>query len=326
MARKRNIPAQGTSATFEGELLGLTPRGLEGWVRSPAVPGSAVTIEVRLGGAAVGSFVADRSDVPPSVKIPAARGHGFLVQLQQAPRGIGLPALLEVLVSNTGFLLGSTTVASHEQLGWALKSYCIGHADAIEHGRLVGWAVDMKSPEVPLQVELLDNGEVVGEAECSGYRADVRSSGIGDGRCGFSLPLPATILDGKVHALTVRLRNGWAELEGSPLLFGPSSYSGLVQQVTRLDAAVTRLDSQVRALMPRGEAYQKMERLLLDRYEALLAIHREGVEGELSALRRMLFGGNDAPSAPKPQPGAVQITAHDAPQASPRARRKSRAR
>lgn len=287
MAR-RPVKTEGIRSAFEGEITRLTPQGLEGWVWNPSDPQAAVAVQVATQGAHLGTFLADRTDGVPG----APPGHGFRIQFADKPPALNLPATLDVTVANSDHALGSFQAVTHDQLGHLLANYRTGHIDAIQNGHLLGWAADFKRPGQKLRVELLDNGRVVAQAECNVFRPDVRASGIGDGNSGFSIPLPASALDGKLHAFSVRFEGG-GDVEGGPLLFGPSSFGGVLQQLAQLQTLVLGMQTQLQAVAaPNGETYRQLERSLFARHEALMDIFREGVEGEMAALRKLLTQDN----------------------------------
>lgn len=280
MARK-SVKSEGTPAQYEGEVTRLTAQGLEGWVWNPSEPNAVLAVQVSAQGAPLGTFMADRRE-------GQRPGHGFRIQLNDKPSALTLPGTIEVSVANSGFVIGSMSIASHVDMASLVANYRTGHIDAIQEGQLLGWAVDVKRPGEPLRVELLDNGRPVAHADCNIFRPDVRASGIGDGTCGFSIPLPASAIDGKMHAFTVRFEGG-GEVDGGPVLFGPSSLGGVLQQVAQLQTVVLAMQAQLQAIAsPTGETYRQIERALFQRHEALMDIFREGVDGEIAALRKLL--------------------------------------
>jgi hypothetical protein len=292
MAKKPVRTAKPQTA-FSCGLLGLTPRGLEGWASDPDRPAASVAIEVEHGGSVLGTFLANRIDVavPPQLQVPP--GHGFVVQLEVPPASLKLPATIKVRVANSEQVVGSVQVETPAQLAWFVSEYVVGHLDALQGGRLVGWAVDMKQPAKPLKVELLVSGERYGETTCSIFRPDVKRSGIGDGMCGFSFALPDVLLDGRLHEIKVRVEG--AEMELGPLLFGPASFSELAQQVAQFQAKLAAIEKQLALLCgPSGKLYRDIEESLLRRHEALMEIHRELVEGELVQLRKGLTASGTA--------------------------------
>jgi hypothetical protein len=73
-------------------------------------------------------------------------------------------------------------------------------------GHLTGWGCLAHDPNqrVTVHVRSAEGQSASGIADLP--RDDVRMAGYGDGRCGFSIPLPAGLLDGRRHTLTVTLQ------------------------------------------------------------------------------------------------------------------------
>ncbi len=58
-------------------------------------------------------------------------------------------------------------------------------------GALEGWAVDPAAPGVPVEIEVLIDGQVLARLPANRYRPDLDQAGLAGGRCGFVCPLPA---------------------------------------------------------------------------------------------------------------------------------------
>lgn len=76
-----------------------------------------------------------------------------------------------------------------------------GHLERLENGILTGWLVDAAAAEA-VEAEVLVDGEVVGRVMANRYRADLDQAGIGGGRGGFSIALPASAE--RLEQVTVR--------------------------------------------------------------------------------------------------------------------------
>ncbi|MFL6262891.1 MAG: hypothetical protein ACJ76Y_24600 [Thermoanaerobaculia bacterium] len=79
-----------------------------------------------------------------------------------------------------------------------------------------GWAWDPMFPKTPTSVEVLVDGVYKQTIPANVFRQDLVTAGRGDGRHGFSWPIPATLKDGKKHRITVR----FAESDPTDLLAG----------------------------------------------------------------------------------------------------------
>ncbi len=71
-------------------------------------------------------------------------------------------------------------------------------------GFAAGWVAEPGTTK-PLAVELLVDGELAGQGQADGHRADIEQAGFGTGHHAFSLPVPPVFFDGQPHAVTVRV-------------------------------------------------------------------------------------------------------------------------
>jgi hypothetical protein len=65
-----------------------------------------------------------------------------------------------------------------------------GRVDAIDDGRLFGWAFDPAAPAKRLTIRVLLDGKPIAEAVADKDRPDLKRSGIGDGAHAFDVMLP----------------------------------------------------------------------------------------------------------------------------------------
>ncbi len=65
-----------------------------------------------------------------------------------------------------------------------------GRVDAIDQGRVFGWAFDPETPEKRLAIRVLLDGKVIAEALADRNRSDLKRNGIGDGNHAFEIALP----------------------------------------------------------------------------------------------------------------------------------------
>src|SRR5471032_808414 len=65
----------------------------------------------------------------------------------------------------------------------------VGRIDGERHDRFCGWAFDRREPRRRLVVFIRTEPGVGVFELADRYRADVHQSGLGDGYCGFSVPL-----------------------------------------------------------------------------------------------------------------------------------------
>ncbi len=65
-----------------------------------------------------------------------------------------------------------------------------GRVDAIEEGRLYGWAFDPSVPTERLLIRVLLDDKPIAEAPADKDRPDLKRNGIGDGKHAFEVMLP----------------------------------------------------------------------------------------------------------------------------------------
>lgn len=88
-----------------------------------------------------------------------------------------------------------------------------GAIDSVASGLVIGWAWSGSS-SVPAEVEVLRNGELIGQGAATILRPDVEAAGLGRGVTGFELALPE-ITTGDVVA--VRIKGSGEPLANSPI-------------------------------------------------------------------------------------------------------------
>ena len=65
-----------------------------------------------------------------------------------------------------------------------------GRVDAIDQGRLFGWAFDPAEPQRRVAIRVILDGKTIAEAAADRDRPDLRRNGIGDGKHAFEIALP----------------------------------------------------------------------------------------------------------------------------------------
>lgn len=93
----------------------------------------------------------------------------------------------------------------------------VGHLDQVVPGRVSGWAADLVTPDAPLSLDIVVDGEAVSTVVADQLRADVRELGIGEGRHGFDLPIDLVLRDNTPTEVAVMLAGTPTHLAGSPI-------------------------------------------------------------------------------------------------------------
>ena len=91
-----------------------------------------------------------------------------------------------------------------------------GFLEAVNNSEIVGWVWEKGAPGKTLEVEIYDGENLLGKVGADVAREDLEKAGIGDGRHGFRLEMPAQIRDGQMHRIVVRVASSDFELHKSP--------------------------------------------------------------------------------------------------------------
>src|SRR5262249_54354529 len=73
--------------------------------------------------------------------------------------------------------------------------------DDLKDGYAWGWAIDRDDPGRVLHMDIIINGEKIGEAVCSNRRPDVKNAGYPTEIVGYKFKIPEHYLDGARHRL-----------------------------------------------------------------------------------------------------------------------------
>ncbi|WP_128546998.1 PA14 domain-containing protein [Larkinella soli] len=225
-------PANPSGGAYEGFLDGADCGSIGGWVYDRHQPDAPLTVEVLANGQVVATVPAAtyRADLQNAGK--GNGRHGFSLE-PPANLKTGQPQTISVRVAGTGFSLtnsprtitcagsGSSTPSpptnpppstSTNPLGGNYEGFFEG-ADC---GSVGGWVYDRNSPNTPLTVELLANGQMVAGGLAGNFRQDLLTAGKGDGRHGLSLPLPESVRTGQNLSLQLRVAGSTYLLMNGP--------------------------------------------------------------------------------------------------------------
>jgi hypothetical protein len=85
--------------------------------------------------------------------------------------------------------------------GAAAQSKLEGYLDTVSCDGIVGWVWDSTKPDEVVTVEIYSDDKFLAKISSSNYRGDLERAGKGDGRHGFSLPLPLCLQDRRPHTI-----------------------------------------------------------------------------------------------------------------------------
>ncbi len=160
-----------------------------------------------------------------------------------------------------------------------------GYLDYAQSFRIYGWAFDETNPHRRVTVEIKLGDDVLGTAVADTYRQDLRDSGVGDGRHGFSFDFISSLDDNAlarvvVHALdpngariplarilcTPRVE----DMDVTPSLAAPVANSPAQQPLFILGGARSGTSALAQAFLKTGLFWGQAEGHLLDLHAHLM--------------------------------------------------------
>lgn len=145
-----------------------------------------------------------------------------------------------------------------------------GRVDAIDQGRVFGWAFDPETPEKRLAIRVLLDGKVIAEALADRNRPDLKRNGIGDGNHAFEIALP--------EAANART--------GDLVVMAATDKGG------ELPLRVPKPDEQAAEALIAAPLAK-----VLDKLDVLMAAQRQLQVSQRSAMRQKLDDGEESETA-----------------------------
>jgi hypothetical protein len=108
---------------------------------------------------------------------------------------------------------GNVIIAAYYQTTSAVFE---GTLDVADGQQIAGWVWDRSQPNSPLSVDVYDGSAKLATVPANLFRQDLLNFGVGNGNHAFSLPTPASLKDGKTHAIYARVAGTQIELGNSP--------------------------------------------------------------------------------------------------------------
>ena len=209
---------------YQGNFGEVANSQIIGWAWDPANPDSAIEIEVLDGDRHVMTTNA-------GVYLEAYEKSG----LGNGKHGFHLPLPLN-LKDGKHHSIHVRFAGTKVELPGSPKSLIAtsfeGHLGSVSSNGISGWAWDEATPNLPLNVEILEAEKLIATVRADLYRDFLRDAGKGDGRHGFHSPLPANFKDGKPHMISARLAHGKQELAGIPQTVMASPLEGRISGMT----------------------------------------------------------------------------------------------
>lgn len=223
-----------------GGIERIVGRLMVGWV-TPATSSARLGLELMADGQPLGGTVAE----PPPGSRDGRLVFEFMLPLRLldglAHEMTARSAEGEVALENNIHVL--SVPGALEVTGWLEK--------VSPDGRVLGWAWYPERPDTRVEVELLVDGVVAGSATAGLFRADVAEAGAGDGRYGFSWPLPFSVLQtARDVTISARDRASGHELP-QPVVFRQKPVTDALARMDELENDIKLLQGTIAALNAR---------------------------------------------------------------------------
>jgi GT2 family glycosyltransferase/spore maturation protein CgeB len=189
-----------------GNLDGCSQSRVSGWVafrNRPSRERLSVPVEVFVDGQLVGMCLLGelRRDV-------IATGISEFAYRFEADLGCEIVGDVSVRYADVELKGSPISVATKQKLS--------GRLDGVARDVISGWAVNLKSPDDKIALELMVDGDLVASFYPNHARPDVnRSLGLGSTRVGFVVPTPLILRDGNNHQVGVRFASNKTLLEST---------------------------------------------------------------------------------------------------------------
>jgi hypothetical protein len=286
------ISADAAPPRHEGQITGIEGDKIVGWAWDASRPYDPVDVELFVASLRVGHGSARHFDIELA---KAKRGNGmhrFELSLDRLPPGPPPYVVRAVVTGSEKELLPAITLSTIDDAERLLSGHeYMGKVTGIVDGTLCGWVVSALNPHEQPTLTLRDGDTDVLSRPAGGRIDAAIDSGATIEAYRFELPLPANILDGRPHFLSVLVGSSDRELAGSPLMFGPADVASIGQSLAMAFEKLQQLDSKMVTIQPNYDPAlleQRMTVQILDRVDMLLNIHRDGLERELAVLRRQV--------------------------------------
>jgi hypothetical protein len=249
-----------------GSLDAIVGNAVEGWAMNVESPTEPVTVEIFDGEHLLGSAVAFMFRPDLLAAGIGTGNHYFKFTLPEVvfdghvhvifARGIGSTENL----SNSPISVSRKAefIADDPPAKTAAVSAAVGILEVIsDEGWVKGWAWYPNSPDRRVEIELLIDGEVVGDTVAAAPRQDLVSAGIGDGNHGFAVALPYEVL-ARPKASLVSLRDkATGRILAAPRLFQRREIANALEKLSELEDDARLLNSTAALVADRASADQR---------------------------------------------------------------------
>ena len=91
-----------------------------------------------------------------------------------------------------------------------------GYHDITNCSSINGWAWDMHRPDEPVKIEIYEGDTLLATVTADLFRKDLLDAHKGNGKHGFSYPVPPRLKDGKQHSIREKFAGANIDLQFTP--------------------------------------------------------------------------------------------------------------
>ncbi|GGM86351.1 hypothetical protein GCM10010967_18250 [Dyadobacter beijingensis] len=195
---------------------------IKGWAWDKNFPNNAVTVEVYEGTVVYATATAGdyREDLKNNGT--GTGNYGFRIPMPAALKD-GKNHNISIRVKGSATVLNNSPRAMNCPVNaWE------GRFETADCAFVAGWVWDKNFPANAMTVEIVEGTTVHATGTANIYRESLKTGGIGTGNYAFKIATPASLMDGKAHQLSVRVKGTSYTLTDSPraLTCAVNQYAG----------------------------------------------------------------------------------------------------
>ena len=138
------------------------------------------------------------------------------------------------------------------------EEVAVGRLEVVsDDGFIKGWAWYPKMPKRRVEIEVLVDGDIVGDTIAALHRQDLASAGIGDGNCSFGFALPYEVLAQPKDSLVSVRDKGTGRIFAEPRLFRRREVANALKKLSELESDARLLNSTIAVAADRVAADQR---------------------------------------------------------------------
>ncbi len=249
-----------------GSLDAIVGHTVEGWAMNAQDPTTPVTIDIFDGDQLLGSAVAlmFRPDLLAAgigtgnhhfkFLLPESIFDGNVHNISARPSG----SEENLRNSPTHVAQSYANVPIKPPANTKSEEVAVGMLDVVsDEGWVKGWAWYPDMPERRVEIEVLVDGELIGETVAARHRPDLVSAGIGDGNHSFVYALPYEILARPKASLISVRDKATSRVLAEPRVFQRREIANAIERLTELEYDARLLNSTVALAADRAAADER---------------------------------------------------------------------